>query len=371
MSKKIIPTEFPMTIDGKVHFVKKGDYIKHASQRSSVKYDAEITKDHIKQFLDGLEKGQKEIVAADNAEGLEEFTKTFNDVKADWEAAVGEVERVEREAVEKKEKEEQEKKEKAEKEQETFELMKDENSSINDLSKLFDSGENMDRFVAKGKVTDKQLFAAFNASLKMGDFTNWMKGDLIVELENRGQLNVITKMAEAKAIPFNTLYRYAKTAREIPPDDRKPGISFTIYCEYALAKYPGDEKAVEKIKDGLLTKINNGELNTQTVRAEVKKAQGKKAPPVVLPEDDEKKVFIVVDTNAELVSVVTTSKGFPKELYLDGAMVIDPKTVLRFAENGFKKASDKRWEAIPEYEKPVKAETNGKGKAGAKGGKKK
>lgn len=366
--EKTIPTEFPVTLDGKTHFVKRGDYIKHASQKASIKHNAEVTKEHIKKFLEGIEEGKKEIVGEDVPKA---FTDTFEDTKKDWDAAVAQVELLARQEQEKKEKEESDKKEKAAKEEELFNEVKDESASLADLSKAFETGDNMDRFVPKGKVTDAQLFGAFNASLQLGEFNNWMKGDLIIELENRGHLNVITRMAEAKSVPFQSLYRCAKTAKVVKPDDRKPGVSFTIYCEIALAKYSDKPEDNTKLLNGLLAKAEKGEFNTQTAREAVKKAQGKKPDAIVLPEEDPKKCFLVVDPNAEIGQMAVVHTGFPKDLFAEGAIVIDMKAGKRFAENGFKKAAEARWVCIEAFTPPPQPESTMTKKKGANGAKKK
>lgn len=367
MSKpKTIPTEFPVEIDGKIHFVKKGDYAKTLSGQLAISLKAEIKRDHVTQMLDAIEAGKKELPP----EAPEEIQKLWDRVNEDWTKAVEEVERKEQEAADAKAAKEAEEKKKAEEEQELFLSVKDNNADIGTFSKMFDTGgEAMDRFIPKGNIKDEVLFAAFNSSFKLAEFSNWMKGDLVVALEDRGHLNVCAKIAEERGTPFQSIYRAAKTARVIKPEDRKPGVSFTVYAEIAngrLTKEAG-EKGDKEHKENLAALIEKantlGEdgksiLTSQTARDEVKKAQGKPTSSGggsdVPPEDDPKAIFLVIDTQAESGQEVVFHKGFPKDLYASGAIVVNPKTNKRFAENGFRKDVANRWLEIAEY-KPAEA----------------
>lgn len=350
MSKNITPTEFPITIDGTKHWVKKSDYAKSLSQQLAITLKADIKRDHVAQMLDAiLEKNMKELTG----ENPPELTKTFDKVLDDVAEARKEVTRRESEAEAAKLEEENKKKEAAEKEEKLFVAVKDNSADFQSLAKGFDTGENMDRFVPNEGTTDEELFAAFNSALSLSEFSAWMKGDLVVALEDRGHLNVCTKIAEERGIKFPSLYRMAATARAVPPANRKKGVSFTVYSEIANSKLDDDKTKNAAKKEKLFALADGGTLTTQTAREAVHKEQGKKPSAPVLPEDDEKRLFIVIDLGAETGQEIVTHTGFPKDLFAGGAIVIDQKTGKRFAENGFKKAAENRWLDLPVFAPPA------------------
>lgn len=350
MATKVTPKEFPIYNDnGEVKaWVKRGEYAKATSANYSIEFKAEIGKSHVEGMLDAIEAGKESLTE----EAPAEFVKTFEIVKKQYARAVEHVkEEEEKKAAAELEAKELEEKKKNDEEKQ-FLAVKDQSADFATLASSFDTGENMDRFVPKEGTTDEELFKALNASLKMGEFTSWMKGDLVVELEDRGQINVVTRLAEEQGIAFSTLYRMSKTCRNVPPEKRVKGVSFQIYSEIANAKLDDDKAKNEQKRVALLDKAGAGELNTQTAREAVRAAQGKTADPEKLPEEDDKREFLVFVPGAEGGFEVQTTKGFPKELLVEGVIVVDKRTNKRFAENGFKKDAAKRWIDLPAYTKP-------------------
>jgi hypothetical protein len=347
MSKpKVTPTEFPVTIDGKVCWVKKGDYSKAVSSQAAIKYAVDVKRDHITQMIEAIEGGKTEM----GGDTPDEFQKIFEAVKKDYNAAVAEVERKDREKAEATAKEEQEKKDKEAGEIALFEKSKGLTTDFVSLSSMFDTGgENMDRFVAKDGATDDDLLAAFKASLKMGEFTGWMKGDLVVQLEDRGHINVCTRIAEDMGVPFPSIYRMARTARAVPPAKRVKGVNFTTYSEIANAKLADKKEEQEAKLSYLLKGAEEGKFKTALeTRAAVKTAQGKVPPPVLTPEESPKNKFLVFDLEAESGKEVSLTIGFPKKAQAEGCIIVDLKTGKRFAENGFRKDAAKRWLELEE-----------------------
>lgn len=362
-AEPIKPELLPVDLGGgEIQFVKRADYAKRTAENFALKHKAEVKKDHVTQCLDFLDTGGREL----EGENPEELTKLFDVVKEDYIDAVKKIEDDKAKAEEEKAAQERAAKEKQEKEDALFLEVKDEKADFATLAKTFDTG-NMDRFVPKGKVTDQQLLAALNTGLGMSEFTNWMIGDLVVALEDRGQLNVVSRLAESRGVAYSKMYNDAKTARAIPPDDRKPGISFTIYREVANAKIPADKQA-DKTK--LLAAVGEGKHTTQTVREAVREIQGKAAPADLLPEEDPKKVFLILDPNtADLTKAIVKTTGFPKELFDEGSIIVNPKTMQKFVKNGFAKKPENRWEDLEEYTKPEppKEEEKKEEKPAAKG----
>lgn len=346
---------------GDIHFLKRNDYAKRTAETYAFKYKAEIKKDHVTQILDALDAGQDEMTG-DNPE---EFVKLFGIVKEDYSAAVQKVEEDKAKAAQEEAEKEAKAKEAKEKEEALFLAIKDKDPNLGDLTNKFDTG-NMDRFIAKGDVSDEDLLGALKAGLKMGEFSGWMIGDLVLELEKRGQLNVVKRLSEEAGSAYSNVYNNAKTARAFPPDKRTRGVSFTIYREVGNAKFTDEQK--KKAVPALVNEIAEGKHTTQSVREAVKKVQGKTPPEEVLPEDNEKFQFLVIDTNAETEHMIQVTTGFPTELFQNGATVINPKTLKEFAG----RTKKVRWTDLEVYTRPVDpkdkaAATNG----GAKPAKKK
>lgn len=362
LKEQIKPELLPVDLGGgSIEFVKRSDYAKRTAETFALKFKADIKRDHVTQMLDAMDSGMKEL----QGENPDEIVKLFNTVQEDYNAGIEKVETDREEERKKKEETERLANEKKDKEEKLFLATKDTAASFEDLSKTFDTG-NMDRFVPKADVTTEALIGALNSSFTMGEFTSWMQGDLVVALEDRGELNVVSRIAEARSYPYSSLYNKSKTCRQFPPDKRVKGVSFTICSEVANAKFTPDQRTKEI--PALVERVLAGELNSQTVREEVRKIQGKKDAVPVLPEENEKKEFIVVDPNAELPGLVTIAVGFPRALFDAGAIVIDPQTKLEF--DSFKKKPENRWVAIKKYEAPAAAEKEEPAAAAATNGRK-
>lgn len=326
---------------GDIQFLKRTDYAKRTAETIALKFKAEIKKDHVTMMLDALDKGLYEMPEGDNPP---EMLKLYEVVTADYKAGQDKVVEDAIAAQKKADEDAAAKKELAEKEDKIFAATKDQMASFGDLSDKFDT-TGMNRFVAKDGVSDEELLSAFNTSLGLDDFNNWMQGDLIVALEARGQLNVVSRLCENRGKKYATVYGNARTSRAIPPEARRLGISQTIYREIALAKFTGDKQ--EKAKTELLKDVAAGKHTTQTVREAVKKAQGKTTPTEKAPEDDESHKFLVIDPNCQAGQEVNVATGFPKALQEQGAIIVDYKTLKMFA--GWKKDPKNRWEDIPVY----------------------
>lgn len=354
MSKpKVTPTEFPINIEGKVQWVKKSEYAKAISSQLAIKLATDVKKSHIDQMIEAIEAGKKEL----GSDTPEEFVKVFNKVQEDYAEAQAQVVRNEEAEAKKAKEAEEAKKAQEAKELALFDSVKDSTIDFGTLAKSFDTGENMDRFVAKKDVTDEQLFAALNASFHMGEFSSWMKGDLVVALQDRGHQNVVTRLSEQKGIPFPSLFRMSQTSRQFPPSERQKGVSFTFYSEIANAKFSEKpEENAKAVREVVAKALTEGKTKAQEVRELVKAKQGKPAPAGPKPqEEDDKALFLVIDTQAESGQEVVTHKGFPKALFENGAIVVSLKTGKRFAENGFRKAAENRWLELPEYKAPEAA----------------
>lgn len=357
MSKAtIVPDLFPLVIEGKTEWVKRGQYSKTIAEHFAIKLKADIKKAHIEEMLDALEKGVKEL----NAEAPAEIHKTFDKVKDDYADAIEEVKRKAQEEEDKKKEEEEKKKEEEERQDKLVKATADSEVSLADLSKTFDTG-NMDRFIAKKDVSNETLLTALKAGLGMSEFSNWMIGDLVVELENRGQLGVVAKLAESMGKNYSNIYNAAKTARNVPPEKRTKGVSYTIFAEIANAKYSDKPEEHKEKLAALVDKASAGEIKSSQEARELKnKAAGKTPPTPKLPEEDEKHEFIVIDHEQQLVAVTA---GFPKEALEAGATVLDKKTGKMFGS--FRAKPENRWTDLPIYKKP-EPEAADKGKKGKK-----
>lgn len=346
--EKIKPELLPADMGGgHIEFLKRAAYAKRTAENQGIILKVEITRDGITSMLEKLDNGVTEM-PADNPE---EYHKIFEIVKADYESAVEKVESDLQEAADKVAKEEKEKKDKEEADKKLFLAVKDKSSDISDLSSLFETG-NMDRCIPKAGVTDEQLLKAFNSGLQMDSFSGWMLGDLGAELEKRGKTGVVAELVEASGKSYPHIRGLIKTAQTFPPADRVHGVASTIYRELANAKFTKEqEPARKKVLEG----IKKGEYTTQSVREAVKAAQGKAPAEKLAPEEDEKFIFIVVDPQADDIkkNLVNTCVGFPKNLFDNGSIVINPKNQKQFL--GFKFKGEARWQELEQYTPPQSA----------------
>lgn len=354
MSKQAAPKEaikpelLPADLGGgQIQFIKRSDYARRTAETWSLKTKAEIKKDHVTQVLDALDKGQREISGDENPEPL---VKLWDAVRADYDDAIKEVEKTQAAEKAKKEEEERLAKEAAEKEAALLKSAVEAPLDLSALTSKFDTGS-MDRFIPKGEVSNEELVGALKAGLKMAEFSGWMRGDLVVELEKRGQLGVVKKLAEQTGVPYSNIYNDARTARRFPPETRKSDISFTVYREVGSAKWTAEQE--KAALPALVNEVAEGKHNSQSVREAVKKAQGKETPATVAPEDDPKHKFIVIDPGLDLDQVVTIATGFPRDLVGGGVIIINPKTNKRFTS--LAKKGENRWEELGEY-KPAASE---------------
>lgn len=345
-TEKIKPELLPADLGGgNIEFLKRGAYAKRTAENQAILLKVEVTKDTITGMLEALDKGKTEL-PSDNPE---EYHKIFEIVKTDYESAVEKVEQDLKDAAEKEAAEAKAKADKEKADKDLFLAVKDKTADIGDLSELFETGT-MDRCVAKPGTTDEQLLKAFNSGLQMESFSGWMLGDLGAELEKRGKTSVVSELIEASGKSYSHIRGLIKTAMTFPPADRVAGVASTIYRELANAKFTKEQEGAKK---KVLEGIKKGEFTVQTVREAVKTAQGKEAPPEKKsPEEDEKFVFIIVDPQADDIkkNLVQTCVGFPKGLFENGTIVINPKNQKQFL--GLKFKGEARWSDLESYAPP-------------------
>lgn len=346
---------------GQIQFIKRSDYARRTAETWSLKTKAEIKKDHVTQVLDALDKGQRDIPGEENPD---ELVKLWEAVREDYDDAVKEVVKKQEEEAAKKAEEEAKAKKEAEENAALVQTAISAPLDFGALSAKFDTG-NMDRFVPKADVTDEELVTALRMGLQMSEFTGWVRGDLVVELEKRGKLNVVKTLSEQMGIPYSNVYNDARTARRFPPETRNKDVKFTVYREVGAAKWTTEQE--KGSLPALVNEIAEGKHTSQTVRDAVRTAQGKTPPAAVPPEEDPKHKFIVIDTDLEdpeqRVQFVT---GIPKDLLGGGAIIVDPKTLKRFNYLGKK---GNKWVDLSEYKNAAQSEPTPEPAAATKGGK--
>lgn len=358
LQSQIKPDLLPADLGGgNIQFIKRGDYARTIANAFSLKEKVDMKRDHITQLLDGFDKAvDKKVELPDElpGENPEEFVKLFKIVREDYIDGQKEVVRLAQVEAEKKAADEKAAAEKLEAESKLFAKIKDQNPTLGDLAAKFDCG-NMDRFIAKEGTSDEDLLAAFNTGLRMGDFNGWMIGDLALELQKRGQENVVQKLAEEAGQAYSHICNNRKTAFRFPPADRAKGVSFTIFREVACAKFTDEQ--LKKAVPALVNEVKSGRLTTQSVREKVREAQGKEEPKDVLPEDNDKHPFLVIDTTLEDdTKQIQTTFGMPKELLTGAAIIVNPKTMKKFA--GYSKKPENRWVDLDVYAKPESVESD-------------
>lgn len=361
--------QLPLVIEGKTEMVPARQYYNHKAQTLTIKYKSDIKKKDVeamvKMIADGkeLEEGNEEV-----------WTKVYADVKEDIELAQDKVQEqiaAEEEAARIK-KEQEEAKDAGEKALVNFAANVDVAATMASLGDLFDLGQ-MDRCVPKGDVSDEQLMGALVVGMKMDNFTNWAKGDLVAELEKRGHENAMTSLCEQTGTPYKSIYKMAVTAREVPPDMRKPGVSFTTYAEIASAKF-SEDPAIHKSKmEEIVGKIGEKPAKTgdekadaaaaatvittaQEARAAVKAAQGKTVtPPDPNKVDLDKDTFFIVSHDLEDLGTKVCT-GFPTQFAgddIEKTQIIHARTARYMHTYSDKKGPS--WTPLDKYEHPKPA----------------
>lgn len=343
--EQIKPELLPADLGGgQIQFIKRSDYARRTAETWSLKTKAEIKKDHVTQVLDSLDKGQRDIPGDENPQ---ELVKLWDAVRADYDDAVKEVEEKQAKEAEEKAKAEADAKAKAEADAALVQTAVSAPLDFGALSSKFDMG-NMDRFIPKDGVTEEELVTALRMGLQLQEFTGWVRGDLVVELEKRGKLNIVKTLSEQMGIPYSNVYNDARTARRFPPEKRTKDVKFTVYREVGAAAWTTEQE--QKTLPTLVNEIAEGKHNSQTVREAVRKAQGKKDPEKLAPEDDPKFQFIMIDPGIATEDVdkgVQIVTGIPKDLLGGGVVIINPKTNKRFM--GYLKKVENRWADLSEY----------------------
>jgi hypothetical protein len=386
MAKPTLNIEnLPLSIDGKLEMVPKRQYCNHKAQTLTIKHKTDIKKGNVSDMLDMIVAGKE--LEEDNEQVWKDV---YAELKADVDLAQEEAQRL----IEEQEKKAQEEKDREEAEanrQKGLVAAATGTSEALTLNVLehFDLG-NMDRCIPKGEVSDETLMQALVVGMKMDNFTNWAKGDLVSELENRGCEKAMVTLCEQTGIPYKSIYRMAVTARIVPPEKRLPNVSFTTYAEVANARLSKDDAENSKKLTEVIDRIGEKPAKTgdakkdeaasagiittsQEARKAVQEAQGKTppTPPDPLNVDLEKHDFIIVNTEDGTVS---HSKGFPKSLEdTEGVTIIHAKTA-RKAYGAGKKLKwtplDLHEEPAPEPEKPAATPEPEKPAAPAAGAKK-
>lgn len=359
-SEKLNVENLPLTIDNKIEMVPKRQYCNHKASSLQIRHKIQVSKAQISDLIDMAVNG-KELEAGNEPI----WNDIYQEVKDDIDLAQDK----NREAIEAANaKAEEEKKAKDEKEANEKRLVSvavgaDVAATFASLSDNFDLG-NMDRCVPKEGTTDDQIISALVTGLKMDNFSNWAKGDLVAELDKRGHESAMVILCEQTGIPYKSIYRMAVTARNVPPDKRDPNVSFTTYAEVANARLSKDETENRKLLNQTLDKIapkektgdakkdevtNAGKIVTaQDARKAIQEAQGKEPP--VKPDknavDLAKDTFVIVNWEDHSLSACL---GFPASLAdTEGVDILHARTFRRAYQGG------KKFSALDVHKEPAK-----------------
>jgi hypothetical protein len=344
----------PYKLDDKIELIPRRQYMNHKASDLTIRHKVDVKKSAVSDIIDMI------VVGKVLDEGNEEqWYKIYDEIKADIELAqTKNAEQIEaaNAAAEQKKQQEAEAKEKDAKLVEVANTT-DVATVFASLGEHFDLG-NMDRCVPKEGTTDETLMSALVAGIKMEEFSNWAKGDLVCELENRGRVNAMVALCESTGIPYKSIYRMAVTARNVPPDKRDPAVGFTTYAEVANARFSKDETKNKEVLAQTIAKIapksgdekkDAGVITTALeARKAVQAAQGKEPPTPADPNavDLEKHWFAVVDYDARETRAVV---GYPKSRENeDGVDIIHLKT----ARRAYFKGNKLNWTALDEHKEP-------------------
>lgn len=339
---------------GKVEMVPKRQFCNHKAQTLTIAHKVNVTKGQISDMLDMIVAG-KELDESNEPLWHDVYKELVEDINLAQQKNAALVDEKNRLAEEAKAAEDA-------KNGAAIALVEsaknvDVATVFSTLSDRFDLG-NMDRCIAKEGTTDEDLMQALVAGEKIEEFSNWAKGDIVLELEKRGQEKAMVKLCEETGIPYKTIYKFAVTAKNVPPENRKKGVAFTTYAEIAGARFSTTEAKNQEVLAEVIAKVGektgDEKADAQVIttakeaRQAVKAAQGKSVtPPDPNAVDLEKHEFLVINTDDNTVSKAT---GFPRPLEdTDGIKIIHVKT-LRSAYGAGNKL---KWTALSEYKEPA------------------
>lgn len=265
---------FPITEKGATTYIPKTKYLSSRAAQLSKKPDkgglgVEIPVDTVKALLGIVLK--KEELATDASD---EHVKAFELITADTESAKEHLEELT--AVE----EEKSKTEAAEQEKKrTYEasliLASKDAKVISNFNDVFDT-TNRNRCVAKDGVTDEQLVGGLAYGFSLQSYSQWVIGDIVVALEDRGHDNVVIQLCADFKQSYSTISNAARVCRAVKPEERDNyTLPFSTIREIVLANYEDDEKKNIVARKKLLDKAQKGGFDQKEARAAVRIAQGK------------------------------------------------------------------------------------------------
>lgn len=156
-------------------------------------------------------------------------------------------------------------------------LPEDKGEALTEFHKKFDLGAGMTQCVPRDgqEVSLADWVGALSFGVAMESGAQWIIGDSANALTEAGHEDVVETLADKFGLEYSTVSGFARTAKNFAPAKRTYGLSFQKYREIGNAKFEGDEKQVEKLREKLLKEADKEGLSTQAVRAKVRVAQGK------------------------------------------------------------------------------------------------
>lgn len=267
---------YPITEKGAEQFVPKAKYISSRAAQLSKKPDkgglGVAVETSVFKELMKIAESNGELAA----ESPDEMVKAFDLIKVDLKRAGEHLEELEEKKAEEQKKELALLEEKKNYEAELFSSVGDA-ESLKNFDQVFDT-TNRNRCVPKEgvEVTDKQLIGALAMGFSLEDMSDWVQGDAVRQLEDRGHQNVVSAIAEKFKVPYSTLSAKARVCREIPVSERdKLTIPFGTVATIQNAKFADEPKANQQIKQKLLKKAQGEKLTQTQARDLVRVTQGK------------------------------------------------------------------------------------------------
>lgn len=184
----------------------------------------------------------------------------------------------------------------------------------------FDLGDKMLCVTPKGDASDEELVDALVFQLLNSTASEWATGRLVNMLDDRGKNDVVVQICGQLNRSYQTISKWARTEKNIPPHLRDPRLTISHYCEIGCARFnKNPELQAAKIAELCGSALENG-WNVDQTRAQVREAQGKTTTPT--PRGKEAIGRYIVVYSGDACAHSYSCDQLPDVLH-DGSTIID------------------------------------------------
>lgn len=169
-----------------------------------------------------------------------------------------------------------------------------------DFHRRFDLGPKMLNVNPKADASNEDLIDALAFQLLNNTASEWAVGRLVNLLVERGVENVVIQVCGQLNRNYQTVSRWARTEKNIPPELRDPRLPISAYSEIGCARFSKDKTIQADTIKQLCEKAVSEGWGVAEARAAVTKAQGKKEKPMepLTPPAPAKPRFLVIEKSS-------------------------------------------------------------------------